>query len=327
MAYSQGSIIAAADYNTLINGANQLNTVWATGTGNVGYGQSAISTVASSGTVTASQWATLINRLNSIKTHQSGAGTGISATTAGSTVNFISTLQANVDSAYTNRTSFTTQGTTVTGSTFSPALTNATTQSALTYTVIRTITFQSGDQARYFFNCGGQINLVSISATNNDATSRSGDIVTMIHTNFGGLTALRSATNGGRTGTGGTLTTGNTAIGYQTLTTANVTPILVTSTTANYTNDTFKCDVKSNGVQGANADHGNVITISCTIFSASSAAYAVPAAIPVYVPAGTPPVNNASVNESVNVTWNHRIDIVPPEVTNLTLSWGNITVT
>ena len=66
MAYSQGSVIAAADYNTLINGTNQLNTVWGVGSGNAGYGQSAISTVASSDTVTATQWATVINRLNSI---------------------------------------------------------------------------------------------------------------------------------------------------------------------------------------------------------------------------------------------------------------------
>ena len=37
MAYSQGGLIEATDYNNFLNGSNQLNTVWSTGTGNVGY--------------------------------------------------------------------------------------------------------------------------------------------------------------------------------------------------------------------------------------------------------------------------------------------------
>jgi hypothetical protein len=64
MAYSQGGLIAATDYNTFINGTNQLNTVWGTGTGDAGYGQTALSAVSSSGKVTATQWASLINTPN-----------------------------------------------------------------------------------------------------------------------------------------------------------------------------------------------------------------------------------------------------------------------
>ena len=83
MSYSQGGLIAATDYNNFLTGTNQLNTVWGTGVGTAGYGQTALSTVSAGGTVTAAQWASLINTLNSALTHQSGSGSGLSAPTAG----------------------------------------------------------------------------------------------------------------------------------------------------------------------------------------------------------------------------------------------------
>jgi len=172
MAYSQGGLIDAVDYNNFLNGSNQFNTVWGAGTGNAGYGQTALSTVSSAGTVTATQWATLINALNSARTHQSGSGSGISATTAGSTINYLSTLSTQIDSAYTNRLAFTTQGTTTTGSNNGNNLTVANQAAASTLSFTRTATFASAAQMRYFFNCGGQINFVISSASNGDATNR-----------------------------------------------------------------------------------------------------------------------------------------------------------
>ena len=325
MAYASGGLIAAADYNGFINGSNQLNTVWNIGTGNTGYGQTAISAVSVSGTVTATQWATLINTLNSTLIHQSGTGSGISATTAGSTINYLSTLATNVNNSYTNRVNFATQGTTVTGATFSPNYTAATTQSALTWTFTRTITFASADQARYFFNAGGQLNLVTISATNGDSTTRSGDWVTMIGTEFSGISAIRQGTNGGRTGTGGTLNTNNTALGYYGLLTTAQTVVSITSTTAGYTGDYITCGIRSSGLSGSYGDKGNVVYLDFTVYSGARTALPTP---PGYQgPAGTPPVVNTSVNDSINVTWNHRIDVVPPESTNLTNRWGAVTIT
>ena len=75
MTYSSGGLIQATDYNNFITGSNQFNTVWSTGTGNAGYGQTALSAAATVGSnVTASQWATLITALNKALTHQSGSG-------------------------------------------------------------------------------------------------------------------------------------------------------------------------------------------------------------------------------------------------------------
>jgi hypothetical protein len=327
MAYSSGGLIAATDYNNFVGtptGAGTLNYVWSTGNGQFGYGQSAVSqAAAANGTITAAQWATLINTLNTARTHQSGSGTGISATTAGAVITYLSTLSSSITTLNSNKLTFATQGTTVTGTTISPNFTAVNQEAASTFTITRTCTFSSGDAARYFFNAGGQLNFIVSSAANNDSTNRSGDLVTLAATNLAGYTAFRAASGGGRTGTGATLNTNATGIGYYNLTTVNQTLVSITSTTANYTSDTAVLSVKSNGVQGANADVGTVVTFTLVLTSAAQPAAAAP---PGAGPGGSPPVNNTSVNDSINITVNHRIDVVPPESTNLTSSWGSVTI-
>ena len=69
MSYSQGGLIAATDYNGFVGSnpsavANTINTVWAIGNGQYGYGQTALSQVAATGLVTATQWATAVNTVN-----------------------------------------------------------------------------------------------------------------------------------------------------------------------------------------------------------------------------------------------------------------------
>ena len=162
MTYSQGGLIEAADYNNFINGSNQLNTVWSTGSGNAGYGQTAISSVSVAGTVTATQWATLINTLNSTLIHQSGSGSGISPVTSGQLIDHIGTLATSINTAYTNRLNAATTGTNSTGSALAYAawIVNAT-QGVNPGTATRAFgaraSFTSGDTARYFFNSGGQL--------------------------------------------------------------------------------------------------------------------------------------------------------------------------
>lgn len=328
MSYSQGGLIAATDYNGFVGTnpsavANTLNTVWAVGNGRYGYGQTALSQVAATGLVTATQWATAVNTLNTIRTHQSGSGSGIGAPTAGSLITYLSTFSTAIASAYTNSLAFTTQGTTTTGSVFASVQSVSNQQGAATFTITRTATFASADQARYFFNAGGQLNFVITGVTNNDGTSRSGDMVTVTATNFGGYSAFRSASGGGRTGTGGTVNTNTTTLGYYGLTTANQTLAQVTSTTSGYTSDTATLAVKSNGPIGANSDNGTVITFTLTLVSAARPTLAAPPANP---PGTGTTTTNVVVNDSVNVTVNHRIDVVYPETTNLTNSWGAVTI-
>jgi hypothetical protein len=323
MAYSQGGLIAASDYNNFLTGSNQLNTIWSTGTGNAGYGQTALATVSQNGSVTAAQWATLVGTLNSTLTHQSGSGSGISSSiTSGQQINYLSTLSTNINTAYTNRTNFNTQGTTTTGSVFSPNFTAVNTTAAQTFTATRTATFSSADAARYFFNCGGQLNFVCGTATNGGSTNRGGDLVTLVNTNFISVLNFRSGSNGTRTGTGGTATS-TYASGYYGLTTSAQTIVKITSATSPYTGDYIQLTAQSNGVQGANADKGTVITFVLTLYSDTQSTYASP---PAWGGVGTAPTVNTTTEDSINITVPHRVDVVYPETTNLTSSWGTVTI-
>ncbi len=307
MSYSQGNLIEATDYNNLINGSNQLNTVWSTGTGNAGYGQTAVATVAVSNTITATQWATLINRLNSILTHQSGSGSGISAVTAGQTISWLSTLQTNINTAYTNRLSANTTGTVTAGTGLAyAAWTSASTTSTLTRSFGARATFASADQARYFFNAGGQLKF-NITATSS-GSARSTAAQNLVGY-IGGVTTFKTTTNGGRTGTGGTLSTNDTALGYYNITTGNTTVVSVTSVTTNYTTDTASIAVRTNGTQGANADNGTTIDFWATINSTSG---------------GNTP--GGSFDDSLSLTPTVSIDVTYPETVNLTNSWGTVTI-
>jgi len=308
MAYSSGGLIEATDYNNFLNGSNQLNTVWSTGNGNAGYGQSALSTVSAGGTVTATQWATLINTLNSTLTHQSGSGSGISAPTAGSTIAYLSALSTSIGTAYSNRLNKASNGSTSTGSVYSPNVTSTNTVSTQTISFTRTVSFSSGDAARYFFNCGGYINFVTTSAVSNDGSGRSNDLATTIGTYLGSVTGFGAAGNGGRTGTGGTLFTNATTLGYFGLITSPQAAVVVHSTTYPYAGDSAQVNFRSNGSNlSGNGDAGSIVYID---------GYA---ASPVYS-------GLDAWNHSINVTWNYRIDIVYPESSNLTNSWGTVTV-
>jgi hypothetical protein len=248
--------------------------------------------LATGNTVTAAQWSTLIGSLNNCLAHQSGTA-AITLPTAGTTVTYLASVNTGVSTAVTNVNAFATQGTLVTGATFSPVWSSANTAGALTTTINRTVTFSTS--AAKFFQCGGQLNFVVSGVTNGDASARSGAIVTLVGTNFGSVTAFRRATNGGRTGTGGTLNTNNTAFGYANLTASNQNFVVVTGTTAAYTSDTVSL--------GASVS-GNVVTLSLVVVSAAQ----------------------QGINDSLNVTINHRVDVTPPETTYLANSWGTVTV-
>lgn len=328
MSYAQGGLIDAADYNGFVGSspastANRINTIWSTGSGAWGYGQTALAQVASTNLVTATQWASAVNTLNSIKTHQTGSGTGIGAPTAGSLVAYLSTFSSSISTVYSSGLTFNAQGATGTGANYAPGETAANQQAAVTFAITRVATFASADQARYFFNAGGQLNFVISSVTNNDGTSRTGDMVTLLGTNLGGLTAFRANTNGGRTGTGGTQNTNTTSVGYYGLTTSNVVIQKITSTTSGYTSDYVQFSVKSNGLQGSNNDNGSTVTINLDMYSAARPTLPAP---PPAGPGGTPPTTNVVVNDSINCTVNHRIDVIYPETTNLSNVWGAVTI-
>ena len=328
MAYSSGGLVEATDYNNFIgtspsSTANRINTIWAVGNGNAGYGQTELSAVSAAGLVTATQWATAVNTLNSIKTHQDGSGTGIGAPTAGSLISYLATFSSSVSTAYTNRLTAATNGTDITGS--APAATTWNVATPTTQQITRTATFASADQARYFWNAGGKL-VLTFNCVNTLGNAKGADWLSLLNTKFASI-VVSAATNGGRTGTGGTVSASNAALGYWGCTTSNQSIITLTSAsaTADYSSNSIAVGIKTNGVQGANADVGTVFTFTIDLTDAAADTNTAPSGIPVYVPAGTAPTQG-NFNDALNLAITTNITVRPPETTNLTSSWGTVTI-
>jgi hypothetical protein len=286
--------------------AGTINRVWGTGSNDRGYGQTAISQVSTGGVVTGSQWATLINNLNSAYRHNTGtAGTGLTAPVTGNTILFISTLSGYITDIFNNRLSATGTGTTTTfSSSYSQSAAGGVSS---TGSATRTVTFSSVDQCRYFWNAGGTITFDVTSVTNNDGTSRSGSIVTLANTNFNAKT-VRARSAAARTGTGGASVTDVTASGFYNLTTSYTTFVSIAGQTYPYTGDSLLYQLLTNGTAGSNAGNGNVITL---FFQTTS---------------GTTGTGPSPTSDPMNVTVNYTITVTYPSTTYLTNSWGTATI-
>lgn len=270
MSYAQNGLIEATDFNNLVGSnpdtsANKLNTVWATGGTTAGYGQSAVSQVSGGDTVVATgQWNALVTNTASSASHQGSSITSVTAPTAGSTVTYLSAIPTNLTTIYTNRRNAATQGSTIADT----ATRGTSWQNGLTFT--HTVTFASGDAARYFFNAGGQIKMTASHPTGSginllfsDLASDTGT-VTMSAPNSGTISIASTSYSGiTKNGGGGNTPTVDADKGYFGLTTGNATAFtqLADSGPSGYLNSFIRYIVKSNGAQGSNGDTGSVITI------------------------------------------------------------------
>ncbi len=172
MTYSTGGLIEATDYNGFVSttaGAN-VNNVWSTGSTDSGWGQSALATVSAAGTVTATQWASLVNTLSSMGAHTNTTITARTAPTTGSTIAILAALNTDLTNITANRQNAAAVGTQFTGWTGTNAKTSVTT-GPFTITFVNTVTWASAAAARYFFNAGGLIK-IDVSKT---ATGQPGD--------------------------------------------------------------------------------------------------------------------------------------------------------
>jgi hypothetical protein len=316
MTYSSGNLILAADYNNFLGASpsgtpNTINTVWAVGSGSAGYGQTALTNVAAvTDNVTATQWASLINTLNSITTHQRGTGTGVTVTTAGQVINANTFISGNITTAYTNRLTFASNSAVLVGSGLATTWTSGTVNATIARSFGARATFASADQARYFFNAGGRLKLNVSGAQSASTTARTNAAIALC-TNLGGIATFGANTNGGRNGAGGTLNTNDTTKGYWTSAyNANTTVISVTSTTASYTSDTATIAVNPNGSQGSY--NGNGLNVDFWINLSSTAG----------ANAGS-----LSFDDSLGIAVTRSIDVSYPEVTNISNTWGAVTIT
>jgi hypothetical protein len=162
MTYSLGGLIQATDYNGFADttAGGNVNVIWGTGTSDAGYGQSTtLATVSPGGTVTATQWAGLVNRISSIASHQGTSITSRTAPVAGNVISVLAAVQTDLNNCYTNRGNAAASGSQFTGWTGTSSKTGTTGSgtTAWTITFTHTITWSSANAARYFFNAGGRI--------------------------------------------------------------------------------------------------------------------------------------------------------------------------
>lgn len=281
MTYQQYGTIAAADYNGYVGAnptsvANTLNAVIGIGNGRSGVGQTAVSQVVAENAtykVTNEQWNLLINNIQNIANHQGSTVTPISVTADGQLISAEMTSSTpstsiflnNLKTIYTNRNNAAAQGTPQT-------IQNSYTTSwynQLTFT--NTITFESGDKARYFFNAGGQIALSFSHPAGTDMNNlwnllaKACGTINLSAVNSGTQTIAGTVFNGiTRIGGSGTPTTLATNTGFYALTSTDqsVFKMLATVGPTGYLSSNIEVKVRTNGAQGSNGSTGSIITIT-----------------------------------------------------------------
>jgi hypothetical protein len=318
MTYSTGSVILSSDYNIFATGnaagtgdnsVANVNTVWGVGNNDKGYGQTTLpvlTAVTVGATVTATQWSTMLSRISSAASHQSTSITPITSPVAGNTISAYAALSTNITSIYNNRLNCVSSGTSIT----SGGSVDRTTSWASSVTYTQTITFSSGDAARYFFNAGGRVTL-SYSRSGGSVNSQNtaiADLCTAVGTiTITGGSGTATIASGSYTGTNKTGGSGSPTIasttGYYDLTTANVQVFTQSSSSYyGYEGNSLTINVKSNGTQGSNADTGSIITVYTTIVKSGGLT-------------------------TVDGTLNSTMTLIPSEGTYLTTtSWGTPTM-
>jgi len=259
MAYTAGDTILDDEYNNFLDGSSGgsygINHIMGTGAGAYGLGQTAISTVAAGNTITAAQWNSLFTGMDNVANHTNDTLTSTTARSAGDTIAIISalnsdlqTLAASVAAGSPNATAVST----------SAALQTATSSVrwAGSHIVEHSVTFSSADQARWFFNAGGKIQ-INISRTANggaSATSKDSSVDELItglgDFKFGSVASTRS-------GSTETVTTDGLAIGFHDLTTSYQTVLRLTQDSGTYTSMYFDIQAKADAAAGS----ATVVTI------------------------------------------------------------------
>lgn len=261
MSYTSGGLIEAVDYNTFVAGSgNNINKIWSTGSTDTGYGETTIANVSAGGTVTATQWATLVNNLANIGSHTNTTLTSRTAPVAGNTISVLANVATDINTVTSNRGNAVASGTevgTFTGTTSKTTATGSGT-AAWTITFTHTLTFASSDATRYFFNAGGLVRLQygkSSTGTDHDPdwntlAGQCGSIFFSGRVNATTNTIAGQAYTGTTrlNGTGGTQTTLATTTGYYNLTpgAAAVTLFQLNNATAPYTPEFIRTTVALN---------------------------------------------------------------------------------
>jgi len=325
MTYTQGSLIEAADYNGFANAsANNINAVWSTGSGDKGWGQTALSTVSIGGTVTATSWAALVGNLASAGRQTESTLTSRTQPVTGNVIAILANVATDINTITLNRGNAVASGTeygVFTGTTSKTSGTGSG-QSAWTITFTHTVTFASADALRYFFNAGGIVRLkYGKSSTGTDAdadwnnlSGQCGTINLTGRVNGAAQTiAAQSYTGTTRlSGTGGTQTTLATTTGWYNLTGSATTIFQLNDAVSPYSTNFIRTQ--------ATATSSTVLTLT-TVWSDDGTSGA----------GTTANITGGTATDSPNTTITGTapttlVTYLPPSTTYLSASWGTPTI-
>jgi hypothetical protein len=309
MTYAQYNLIEASDFNTLIgnnpgNTANALNTTWAVGNADAGYGQQQVSNVEIGFAVANIDWDTLINNTANSAAHQGSTITSVTPPSGGDTITYIAAVKNNLTTIYNNRLNAVTQDPVPVSNTVTRT---STWTSNITFT--QTASFANADAARYFFNAGGQLAITCDHPTGNTINN----VFHALAANIGSV-VLSSPTSGvisiagnsfsgvSKLGGGGQTPSIVPNNGYYALTTSNANVFTQTDgVDPTYSSSYINVKVKSNGTQGIHGDAGNVITFYTTWQE---------------LPSGT----------TVLAGTTTTLTAIYPSASNLANTWGTVTL-
>jgi hypothetical protein len=325
MTYTQGSLIEAADYNGFANAsANNINAVWSTGSGDKGWGQTALSTVSIGGTVTATSWAALVANLATAGQQTSSTLTSRTQPVTGNVIAILANVATDINTITLNRGNAVASGTEygIFSGTTSKTTATGSGQAAWTITFTHTVTFASADAARYFWNAGGIVRLkYGKSSTGTDAdpdwntlagqcgsinlTGRvNSDSQLIAGTTYTGTTRIG--------GSGGTQTTLTTTTGWYNLTGSPTTIFQLNNASAPYTPDFIRTT--------ATATSATVLTLVTTWVDNGSSGAGTTANITGGTATASPSTTITGTAPTTLVTY------LPPSTTYLSATWGTPTI-
>ena len=254
MAYVAGDTILDDEYNNFVAksdstfGYNIFAGTTAADSGNfdLGLGQTNISTVAATNTITAAQWNSVFTGITNIANHANISVTSAAAVSSGDAIAIKAALETDLGSL---RTAIQGGCASATALTTSAALQTVTTASEgwdTSATQEVRVTYTNANQMRWFFNAGGKVRITvgTTAASVNPKDTAFADLGTAIgNLDIGSKTTTRS-------GTGETLTTNGLALGFHDLNTSYQTILKLTSDNANYTSNAIEIQAKLNAAVG-----------------------------------------------------------------------------
>lgn len=310
MTYTSGSLIIDDDYNIFATGnaagtgdnnVPNINTLWATGTGNKGYGQaSTLSPVSAGSTITATQWATLLTRMTLIANHQGTATTAIPGPSAGQTITAYAALESNITAITNNRLNADANGSD------STTVNSTTTAWSSSASLTKTFTWTSSDAMRYFFNAGGMIRW-SYSRTGGTSSPHNtgwSNLLTatgtLVYTGYGSSKTIAGTGYVGlnKVGGSGTPTIFTTGTGVR-----DLTPGGAATTVFRQFDTTYLYQANYVTVTAALSAASTVLTLTTTLTDAYTS------------------VNPDTVDGTLSATFTVR----PPSTTYITSTWGSVT--